>query len=79
VVRVLEWLAKTWNSVELWITQQPFWLQFVVVMAVLLPLCLGAAWLIDRVVDYVSAKLHPDHEPAAPADDENSSSAERIS
>ena len=52
-------MAEMWNSVELWITQQAFWLQFVVVIAVLLPLCLVAASLIDRFVDYISAALRP--------------------
>lgn len=56
---MLGWLADTWNSVELWVAQQSFWLQFVVVMAVLLPLCLGIAWMIDRIVDAVSAALWP--------------------
>lgn len=59
---MLEWLAKTWNAVDLWITQQTFWLQYVIVLAVLLPLCLGVAWLIDRVVDYLWAKFGRDHD-----------------
>lgn len=59
---MLEWLAKTWNAVDLWITQQAFWLQYVILLAVLLPLCLAVAWLIDRVVDYLWAKFGRDQD-----------------
>lgn len=51
------WLAALWDGIELWLTQLSFPVQFALVMAVLLPTCLGVAWLIDRVVDLVSARL----------------------
>ncbi|KAA2266092.1 hypothetical protein F0L68_02945 [Solihabitans fulvus] len=51
------WLADWWDGVELWLAQQPFAIEFALVMVVLLPLCLGLARLIDRVVDRVSARL----------------------
>ena len=41
-----------WDDVELWVIQLPFALQFTLVMAVLLPLCVVAAWIIDRGVDW---------------------------
>jgi hypothetical protein len=44
----VSWLSDWWNAVELWIAQQPFPAQFAVVIAVLLPVCAGGAWLIDR-------------------------------
>ncbi|MGH3621668.1 MAG: hypothetical protein ACRDQ5_07740 [Sciscionella sp.] len=54
---MIGWLGNWWNGVELWLTQLWFPFQFAMVMLVLLPLCLGVAWLIDRVVDLVSARL----------------------
>ena len=48
-------LADWWDNAELWLAQLWFPLQFVLVIAVLGPLCLGAAWLIDRIVDRVAA------------------------
>jgi membrane protein implicated in regulation of membrane protease activity len=44
---VLDW----WDGVALWIAQLAFPFQFALVMVVLLPLCLGGAWLVDRAVD----------------------------
>jgi hypothetical protein len=44
-----------WDSAELWLAQLWFPVQFVLVVAVLGPFCLGAAWLIDRIVDRISA------------------------
>ncbi|MGH3516678.1 MAG: hypothetical protein ACRDQ7_04560 [Haloechinothrix sp.] len=54
---MLDSVAKWWDGIELWIAQLWFPLQFVVVMAVVVPLCLGAAWLIDRAVDHATARL----------------------
>ncbi|MGH3620820.1 MAG: hypothetical protein ACRDQ5_03395 [Sciscionella sp.] len=54
---MIDWLGNWWNGVELWLTQLWFPFQFAMVMLVLLPLCLGVAWLIDRVVDLVPARL----------------------
>ncbi|PXY27546.1 hypothetical protein [Prauserella muralis] len=47
-------VARWWDGFELWLAQQWFPVQFVLVMAVLVPLCLGLAWLIHRVVDFVA-------------------------
>lgn len=52
---MLDGIAGWWDGVELWLTQLPFALQFPLMMAVLLPICLGVARLIDRVVDRPSA------------------------
>lgn len=53
----MQGLANWWDSVELWLAQLWFPLQFVLVMVVLVPLCLLTAWLIDRVVDFVATRL----------------------
>lgn len=52
-------VSDWWNGVELWIAGLAFPFQFVLVMAVLLPLCLVVAWLIDRTVDHASAWFGP--------------------
>jgi hypothetical protein len=52
----LDGIAGWWDGVELWLTQLPFALQFPLMMAIMLPTCLGVARLIDRVVDRTSAK-----------------------
>lgn len=54
---VFLWLANWWDGVDLWLNQLPFPFQFAIVIAVLAPVCLGAAWVIDRSVDLVSAWL----------------------
>ena len=53
----MRWLVDWWDGVELWITQLWFPFQVALVIAVLLPLCWGAAVLIDNGVDKVSAML----------------------
>lgn len=50
-------LANWWDNAELWLAQLWFPLQFLLVIVVLAPLCLGVAWLIDRIVDRVAAWL----------------------
>ncbi|MCP2165159.1 hypothetical protein [Goodfellowiella coeruleoviolacea] len=62
----MDWLAEWWDGVELWLTQLWFPFQFTLVMVVLLPLCLGVAWFIDRVVDRVSARITPVHDAEPP-------------
>ncbi|NIH81635.1 MULTISPECIES: hypothetical protein [Amycolatopsis] len=52
-------LATWWDNAELWLAQRWFPLQFLLVIVVLAPLCVGAAWLIDRIVDRVAAWLRP--------------------
>lgn len=46
-----------WDGLELWLAQQAFALQFVLVMAVLAPLCVGLALLLDRVGAVLLARL----------------------
>ena len=50
---MLRSLADWWDSVELWVTQLAFPFQVVLAIAVLLPLCGGAAVLADRASDLV--------------------------
>ncbi|RZQ60394.1 hypothetical protein [Amycolatopsis suaedae] len=49
----MDGLTDWWDSVELWLAQLWFPLQFALVVAVLAPLCVGAAWVIDRAVGRV--------------------------
>lgn len=51
------WLANWWDTVALWLSELAFPFQFAIVIAVLVPICLGLAWAIDRAVDVVSARL----------------------
>ncbi len=47
-----------WDGVELWLTQLDFTVQVVLVVAVVGPLCWGAAMVIDTVVERsVAARL----------------------
>ncbi|HEV2782225.1 MAG TPA: hypothetical protein VGX25_22770 [Actinophytocola sp.] len=62
----MQGLADWWNGVELWVLGLPFPFQFAVVMAVLLPVCGLVAWLIDRIVDYASARFGPSSEDEPP-------------
>ncbi len=59
-------LADWWNAVELWVLGLPFPFQFAIVIAVLGPLCVMIAWLIDRFVDYASAWFGPSNEDEPP-------------
>jgi hypothetical protein len=52
-------LSDWWNGVELWIAGLAFPFQFVLVVAVLAPVCTVVAYLIDRGVDYASAWFGP--------------------
>ncbi|WP_033290537.1 hypothetical protein [Amycolatopsis jejuensis] len=56
---MLNGLADWWDGVELWLAQAWFPVQFVLVMVVLVPLCLLAAWAIDKVVELVSRWFGP--------------------
>lgn len=44
-------VARWWDGFELWLAQQWFPLQFVLVVAALLPICAAATWLLRRGVD----------------------------
>ena len=63
---MLHGLVDWWNGVELWMLGLPFPFQFAIVIAVLLPLCVLVAWLIDRIVDYTSAWFGPSKEDEPP-------------
>lgn len=52
-----EAVARWWDGVELWLTQQWLPVQVVLLMAVLMPACWGAARLIDRTVDLASERV----------------------
>jgi hypothetical protein len=52
-------LSDWWNGVELWVAGLAFPFQFALVMAVLAPVCMVVAYLIDRVVDHASALFGP--------------------
>jgi hypothetical protein len=56
---VVDAFEQWWDGVELWLAQLPFPFQFGLLMCVLLPACLGAARLIDRVVDNASTRFNP--------------------
>jgi hypothetical protein len=64
---VFDGLANWWDKAELWLAQLWFPLQFVLVIAVLGPACLGAAWLIDRIVDQVAAWFRAGRDEDYPA------------
>jgi hypothetical protein len=63
---VFLWLANWWDGVDLWLSQLAFPFQFAVVIAVLAPVCVGVAWLVDHAVDLVSGQVTRDR-PAKPA------------
>ncbi|MDR7300935.1 hypothetical protein [Haloactinomyces albus] len=53
----MEWLVAWWDGFELWLVQLPYPLLATLMLVVLLPLCWSVAWVIDRGVDEVSAKV----------------------
>jgi hypothetical protein len=55
---VFNGLADWWDGVELWLAQAWFPVQFVLVMVVVVPLCLAAAWVLDKLVG-LFARLTP--------------------
>ena len=54
---MLDNLSAWWDAVELWVVELWFPFQFLVVMAVVVPVCLAVAWAVDRGVDHLSAWL----------------------
>ncbi|MEV0678157.1 hypothetical protein AB0I60_16745 [Actinosynnema sp. NPDC050436] len=68
-------IAQWWDGVELWMAQLPFPFQFALLMAILLPLSLGAARLIDRVVDNASSRFNPPAAADAPAEPDKADAA----
>jgi hypothetical protein len=63
---VLRALANQWDAFELWVTQLAFPFQVVLAIVVVLPLCWGAAGLLDRAVD-AAALLGARRRPAKPS------------
>ncbi|NNH74186.1 hypothetical protein HLB23_30785 [Nocardia uniformis] len=43
-------IADWWDGVELWVAGLPFVPQFAVVLAAMVPVCFGIAYLLDRVL-----------------------------
>jgi hypothetical protein len=54
---VFSGLADWWDGAELWLAQRWFPMQFVLVMAVLVPVCLALGWLIDKLVGKLAGVL----------------------
>lgn len=52
---MLDDLNTWWDAVELWVVELWFPLQFLVVMAVVVPVCLAVAWAVDHSVDRLAA------------------------
>jgi hypothetical protein len=50
-------LVNWWDALELWLTQLAFPFQVLFAIVVLLPVCWGAAALIDRLSDVVALRL----------------------
>ena len=67
----MDWLVQWWDGVELWVVQLPVAVQFPVVMVVVLPMCLGVARLIDRVVDWGAKNPASTAEPASESESES--------
>lgn len=49
-------LANWYDAVELWVTQLAFPLQVVLAVLVVLPLCFGAALLLDRLAGAITER-----------------------
>ncbi|GEL16855.1 hypothetical protein [Pseudonocardia asaccharolytica] len=49
-------VADWWDAVELWVTQLAFPFQVLLAVVVVLPLCWGAAGVVDRIVDMVAGR-----------------------
>lgn len=66
----MQWLSDWWNDIELWLAQQSFWLQFALVIVIVGPMCVGLAWLIDRIVDRLAARFGPARRSRPPREPE---------
>lgn len=47
-----------WDDFALWLTGLQFWMQFALVMAVIVPLCALVAAVSDRIVGRIGQYLH---------------------
>ena len=52
-------LADWWDGVERRLAQAWFPVQFMLVMVVVVPLCLAAAWVLDKLVGLFARRLVP--------------------
>ncbi len=59
-------MASWWDGFELWLAGLSFVPQAALVLLVMVPLCAGAAWLLDRVLATVFAAVGR-RESGAPA------------
>ena len=67
-VRRVDRVASWWDGFELWLTGLSFVPQSALVLAVLVPVCGGVAWLLDRVIAGAFAVVGR-REPVSPAPD----------
>ena len=51
--RIASWL----DAVELWVVGLPFVPQFVLMLAVIIPVAFGLAWTLDRMLDFALTRL----------------------
>ncbi|WP_156365335.1 hypothetical protein [Sciscionella sediminilitoris] len=51
---MFEW----WNQFALWLTGLQFWMQFALVMIVLVPVCAVVAFAADRVAGWLGRIVH---------------------
>ena len=73
---VLRAVATWWDGVELWLTQLDFAVQVVLVVAVVGPVCWGAAAVIDTVVERsVAARLEASERRAARREQEQAATS----
>ena len=73
---MLRAVATWWDGIELWLTQLDFAVQVVLVVAVVGPVCWGAAAVIDTVVERsVAARLETAERRAARREQDRASTA----
>lgn len=53
----MTWLVEWWDGAELWLVRLPYPLLVTLVLAVLVPLCWALAWVIDRGIDELGARM----------------------
>ncbi|AWK72109.1 hypothetical protein CBI38_11480 [Rhodococcus oxybenzonivorans] len=56
----MELMASWWDGFELWIAGLPFVPQVALVLLVMVPVCRGVAWLLDRALAAVFVLLRRD-------------------
>ncbi len=58
-------IAGWWDGLELWVVGLPFIPQFIVVLAVMIPVSFAIAWVLERVLIGVLRLLGRDSKPEA--------------